>query len=512
MNWFGFTKPPRKKSRWDSPEHILLSFIWGVLFLFLLSGVRGRWLMDAYREGDLSLITNERKRLWVSWAWFDTELGHAMNQFLSLVDIYQRNERDTTADQRLIQVLRFLKHEGSQRKQSIPEAYQWIFDLFIQASEFEEDIVSLLWFTSPQTYLVILQNTAESRPNGGFFGSFAVAKVFQGKIVDMQIRDSYILDYEQKWVSVLWPERLLQYLPHRDVHFVWANKTWFTYIDGNNIKTLYEKVYPWEAIRWVVFLRTDTFEQLIPWFTQQQRERQFTNAATDLIRGTDGFGKKDLYVGQVTDIIANNKSALLRWLIQKLPALIEQGAINIYPSNVSVSWGRFGGGLEWRLREAHLTTRFEQDTAYIREANTTYNKIDEFVAKDVQVKNSDWDVMIQGELDRVPVAQLPAWEWDIHIKYNLSVPSPYRQAIASYERKYGIQLGDREKHILSLTPLREARGLVHLSTQFEILEVSWDITAWRDFNTPIPTNTAWYMVEITEDGGAADVIIRVKKS
>jgi hypothetical protein len=43
-------------------------------------------------------------------------------------------------------------------------------------------------------------------------------------------------------------------------------------------------VYPGASVRGVVFLRTDTFEQLIPGFTEQQREWQFTNAATDLIR------------------------------------------------------------------------------------------------------------------------------------------------------------------------------------------------------------------------------------
>gem|GEM_PF-5640264 len=44
--------------------------------------------------------------------------------------------------------------------------------------------------------------------------------MFQGKVVDYEIRDSYILDYEQNGVKIEGPERLLTYLPHRDVHFV----------------------------------------------------------------------------------------------------------------------------------------------------------------------------------------------------------------------------------------------------------------------------------------------------
>jgi hypothetical protein len=38
------------------------------------------------------------------------------------------------------------------------------------AAHFEQDVRRLLWEEGPQTYLVILQNTAEKRPNGVFFG------------------------------------------------------------------------------------------------------------------------------------------------------------------------------------------------------------------------------------------------------------------------------------------------------------------------------------------------------
>ncbi len=482
-----------------------------IIFFVLLSGVRGRWLWWAVRSWDIQSITDERKRLGVAWAWFDSDLGHAINQLLALVEIYQWWDRDSTADERLLQVIRFVKHKGDDRKASIPSQYQWIFDLLISASEFEEDILSLLWYTTAQTYLLPLQNTSESRPNGGFFGSFAVIKVFQGKVVDYEVRDSYILDYEQNGVKIEGPERLLKYLPHRDIHFVWANKTWFTYLDGDHIKKLYEKVYPGEVVRWVIFLRTDTFEQLIPWFTQQQRERQFTNAATDLIRGTDGFGKKELYVSQVSDILKDHGKTLLWSVVEKLPGLIEQGAINIYPYKVSVSGWRYGWGMEWRLRKNNLTTRFEQNTMYIREANTSYNKIDSFVKKTVKIENDAWVLYAEGEFDTIDVSAVPEGERNVFINYQLDIPLEYQQYIWALERKYGIQLEEREQHILGLIPTREARWLMHLGIQFDVLEVTGDIASWRTFDTPIPTNSAWWMVNLPGNGTQAEVLVRVRR-
>lgn len=49
------------------------------------------------------------------------------------------------------------------------------------------------------------------------------------------------------------------------------------------------------------------FVRLLPGFQKQQRERQFVNAATDLIRKNQDFGKKELYlqgVGQYLRIHA----------------------------------------------------------------------------------------------------------------------------------------------------------------------------------------------------------------
>ncbi len=55
-------------------------------------------------------------------------------------------------------------------------------------------VLALAGWPREKTYLVLFQNSAELRPTGGFIGSFAVVRVAEGRIKDLQVADSYALD------------------------------------------------------------------------------------------------------------------------------------------------------------------------------------------------------------------------------------------------------------------------------------------------------------------------------
>ena len=156
-----------------------------------------------------------------------------------------------------------------------------------------------------QTYLVLLQNTAERRPNGGFFGSFAVVEIEGGLISDIEIMDSYLPSFDSPDARVTGPWWLEEFLPDRDIHFVGANKVGFTYQDGSHIQRLYEKAYPGKRVRGVIFVSTDVFEKLLPEFREQLWEWQFVNASVDLIRGQDRWGKKSFISMELTTFYKN---------------------------------------------------------------------------------------------------------------------------------------------------------------------------------------------------------------
>lgn len=49
-------------------------------------------------------------------------------------------------------------------------------------------------FSQKQTYLVLLQNSMELRPTGGFIGSIATVTLAEGRVEDLQIQDVYAVD------------------------------------------------------------------------------------------------------------------------------------------------------------------------------------------------------------------------------------------------------------------------------------------------------------------------------
>ncbi len=53
-------------------------------------------------------------------------------------------------------------------------------------------------FTQKQTYLVLLQNSMELRPTGGFIGSVGILTVQEGKMTDLTVHDVYALDGQLK--------------------------------------------------------------------------------------------------------------------------------------------------------------------------------------------------------------------------------------------------------------------------------------------------------------------------
>ncbi|KKU95591.1 MAG: hypothetical protein UY27_C0013G0008 [Candidatus Gottesmanbacteria bacterium GW2011_GWA1_48_13] len=73
---------------------------------------------------------------------------------------------------------------------------------FRDTSSFLEQFLALYptigGFSGKQTYLVLLQNSMELRPTGGFIGSIAVVSVENGAVLDVSVSDVYALDGQLK--------------------------------------------------------------------------------------------------------------------------------------------------------------------------------------------------------------------------------------------------------------------------------------------------------------------------
>lgn len=437
----------------------------------------------------------------LTWIWGrDPHAVRAVNYILERITTPAHQL--TPQSSRIVQDIRHVVNFGLTYSQHIHLVDTSLLKLVYNILGFEEDIVSLLWFERPQTYLILLQNTTEKRPNGWFFGSFAVVRIWRGQILSLDIQDSYLPLYHAPHVVLDGPRWLESFLPHSDIHFVSANKIGFTYPDGGHIKQLYEKAFIGQRVRGVVFLRTDMFVELLPSFQYQQRERQFVNAATDMIRGTDGFGKKEIYQRDLSLFLQEQAPRIVAAFLSQGKELIQQRYINVYLDNISGSFHTF-------LRTNRLTTRYEADTLYARDSNVSFNKIDEFVDKTIRVRHND-QLIYQGSEDIIHDMDRGPGTYEMHITYHLYVPETYKSFIRSLEEEYEVTLTERELHILWLTPQRDNRGIVYLPPGSRIYDVrndEWHLYDQSVFKTPF-SHAVSYKLYLPDNDLSSTIVLQ----
>lgn len=374
-----------------------------------------------------------------------------------------------------------------------------------KAFTYRDDIYALLWYDGHRKYIIVLQNTSEKRPNGWFFGSFALVHVAWWRIESVEIIDSYHPAYNRPGTSITGPEWIRWFLPEREIYFVWANKIGFTYHDGAAIEMLYEKSYPGQRIDGVLFVSTDLFEYILPEFEQKIWEWQFVNAATDLIRWWDKRWKKELYITELQEYMLEMMPIMIRQSINKFWEILAAWYVNFYPTqSLGVSWW-----FHTFLREQWLTTRFEKNHMYVRESNISFNKIDRFIQKRITIFDERNELILSTQNDIIDLTQLPVWQYSIQIEYSLDVPDTYTRFIYDLEEKYNVQLWPREQHIVWLMPLRATRGVMYVDKDTHILSLTWDQYVDDTFDTPF-AHAAYRQTEIPQNRGVSrtDVILR----
>ena len=85
----------------------------------------------------------------------------------------------------------------------------------------------------------------------------------------------------------------------------------------------------------------------------------------------------------------------------------------------------------------------------------------------------------------------------------------YREYIWQLEDEYGIQLTDRERHILGLTPNWASRALFYLPEWLVADTVEGRARDVQIFQTPFADAVSFY-TDIQADGGEARVVIDFK--
>lgn len=415
--------------------------------------------------------------------------------------------------------------------------YEAIMNLVSDLQKHKSELFDLLGAKQSQNYLVILQNTNEKRPNGWFFWSFAFIKVQGWHIKTLEIVDSYYPDFIAYRTRIMAPAWTAPFLPDRKIGFIAGNKFGFSDIDGKNLKDLYElmfnKTYEmWKVqqtmqpdlyekllgqnIRGVVFVRSDMFEKLLPWFKSKVREWQFLNATVDLIRNEMRGNKKELYIKGVKQYLAANAFTIAKNVVNKFSEIANHQFLTIYLSNVST-------GFNWLLDQNKLSNVFTPTNIYFWDMNASYNKIDSFVQKTITINDSKGNTLRETDQDIVSTDKLESGKnYTVTINYKLSIPTQYRDILKGFEKKYGVIMSGREQAILGLKPgnyeepgfglvrkRRETKSSIYFPPNIQILNVTGDLYYQTPFYPPF-ANGLFYQMWTTENNTSRKVQIQVQ--
>lgn len=115
----------------------------------------------------------------------------------------------------------------------------------------------------------------------------------------------------------------------------------------------------------------------------------------------------------------------------------------MYLSNVSTGFNAI-------LAKHNLTNTFDPDYIYFRDTNVSYNKIDGFITKHIQINDEQGMIQKDSKSDIVDIRDLKDGNYTVNIYYKFSIPSYYVDFIKDMEKKYEVQITDREMAILGL--------------------------------------------------------------
>ncbi len=534
MKFFWIEKRNTQPKQSLQPVHIVfLILIWLSFSLLLFYHKISLFLFE---KDKIDVFKEDLQQIAIYFMPIDKQVSHFLVNLDHIIQWYLKGENILISKEQQIEDIRsYIQKNKNYLKKLWFSWYEKIIDFMADLRKYKSEFFDLLGKEKTYNYLVILQNTNEKRPNWGFFWSFAFITMDKWHIKNLEIVDSYYPDFIAYRTRIQAPERTSSFLPDRKIGFIAGNKFWFTDIDWKNLKQLYEtmfnETYEMEKvqstmapdlyekllhqyIKGVIFIRSDTIEQIIPWFREKIWEWQFLNASVDLLRGEIRWNKKEMYIKEVKAFFAKHRTDIIKNVINNFDQLTKKQAINIWLSNVST-------GMQETIQKHNLINTFKSGFIYAWDTNTSFDKVDSFVTKHVQIKNKNNDVVKEMWWDIIDVKNILPGKYTIEISYELQVPDQYIQFIKWLEEKYNIQITDREKWILAtkssvfkepdskeVRKRRETKSTVYFGKNSKILDITWDILTKKAFETPF-ANGAFYQMLIDTNNSKKSVKIDI---
>lgn len=530
-HWWRETKHSKKHGKrtrhWSGPFVVILTIC------FIIFGLYHHSTRLIFAEDKVDILTNDLVDIATYMSLYDVPTSRTILLIDHLIQRYMAGENvlaDTAAIREII-------HEITDKQSYLSlvwfERYKAFFWFLASVQPHLDEVLLYLGKNEPKHYLVILQNTAESRPNGGFFGSFAFMTISQWRIQTMRIMDSYMPNFYMPDAYLSSPSWARPLYGNAPIGWIAANKFGFTNIDGDILMRLYNMTFnspeshrriPDDVCRemcdkqlqWVIWIRTDVMADLMPGLQQKLRERQFVNASVDIIRGSNKPNKKEQYLHEVNQFFRDNQWTLVKRLISDFERFTDTPSFGMYIPSISPS-------LQIVLDRHHLVIVGNRQTLYLWDTNTAHNKVDNFVSKKSSLSDSDGRLIAESSNNFLPLPELSAGDYTLTVRYTLAVPEQYMAFIRQREGLYGISLTDRELGILGLQPSTlfdddalprrwASRSQIYFPNHREVLSQSGDGFGIVWFQTPWWLDGLQYKLETAtnNDSKSISVTFRVK--
>lgn len=461
---FGFRKPIKQK------KYTIL--IWTSMLFF------GMMYFTFWFVNDLVHFKNK-------WVWDQLSLGKKvsrvingdLSRFFSSVDNVWKNYASwgylTERKEDIDSIMEFLSTNKSLIER-LPENYR-PFAFFISSlAWYRDQIYDILGFGEKKIYMMVLENSSEARPNGGFFWSYAIVQLYNWKIEDYKIFDAYYPQYINSGAKVSIVKPYADIFGNEGIGFISSNIYGFTDLDGWNIKLLYEKTFPWQKLDGVIFLKSSLVEKILPGIKDRLITRQFLNANIDKIETSEPLNKKELYIKELQSYIQKNLNQIILYIAQNFDLVAQDNNINFYLPKITKEFRGF-------LSDHGLINIFDPNKIYIWDFNLAYNKIDRFVTKRRILQDDKGRLITDGNGDIIN-QHLDKWVYDLYIFYNINIPDTYIQQIQNLVSYYGINLAPREMHILWLSYNRTNRVIIWMWKHITPLTVEWWVSATTGTN------------------------------
>ncbi len=487
-----------------------------------------------FEKDKIDVFKEDLQQIAIYFLPIDKNVSHFLVTLDHIIQGYLKGENILITQEKQIEETREYMQKNKSYLQKMGFAwYEKIMEFMADLRKYKSEFFDLMGKNKPYNYLVILQNANEKRPNGWFFWSFAFVTMDKWHIKNLEIVDAYYPDFIAYRTRIQAPERTSSFLPDRKIGFIAGNKFGFTDIDAKNLKTLYEKMFNetyemrkvqqtmapdlyekllHQYIKGVIFIRSDTIEEIFPGFREIIWERQFLNASVDLLRGEVRGNKKEIYTKEVKEFFAKNRTNIIKSVVNNFDEFTKKQAINVWLSNVST-------GLQQTIEKHNLINTFKSGYIYAWDTNTSFDKVDGFVTKHVQIKDKNDDIVQEMRGDIIDIRKLNPGMYSMEISYELNVPEQYMTFIKNLEKKYNIQITDREKGILAIqssvfeepsgkkvTKRWETKSTMYVDKNVVLNNVTWEILEHKKFTTPF-ANGLFYQILINTNNTKKSVKI-----